>query len=46
VIIFLDTSALTKLFQAEEGTQKVIEWVENAHKTALLDATAKSSFSY
>lgn len=37
MIIFLDTSALAKLFQAEKGTQKVIEWVNNAQKATVLD---------
>ena len=37
MIIFLDTSALAKLFQAEEGTHKVIEWVNSAQKTTVLD---------
>ena len=37
MIIFLDTSALAKLFQAEEGTYKVIEWVNSAQKATVLD---------
>lgn len=37
MIIFLDTSALVKLFQAEEGTQKVIDWVQKAQGITLLD---------
>ncbi len=37
MILFLDTSALVKLFQAESGTQLVIKWVEDAKKITLLD---------
>jgi uncharacterized protein len=37
MILFLDTSALVKLFQSETGTQLVIKWVEGAHKITLLD---------
>lgn len=44
MIIFLDTSALVKLFQAEDGTQNVMEWVDNAHKIILLDL-AKLEFT-
>lgn len=35
--LFLDTSVLVKLFQAENGTKAVIDWVNNARKIILLD---------
>lgn len=37
MIIFLDTSALVKLFQKEKGTDEVIHWVETAQRVTLLD---------
>lgn len=37
MILFLDTSALVKLFQAEDGTRAVIDWVHNSRKITLLD---------
>ncbi|MBF0231375.1 MAG: type II toxin-antitoxin system VapC family toxin [Desulfamplus sp.] len=37
MILFFDTSALVKLFQAEDGTATIIEWVEAAEKLYLLD---------
>ena len=37
MILFLDTSALVKLFQVENGTPAVIEWVRIAERINLLD---------
>lgn len=37
MIIFLDTSALVKLFQAETGSENVLRWVKSANITHLLD---------
>ena len=37
MILFLDTSALVKLFQAESGTPAVIQWVQTAQRVNLPD---------
>ena len=37
MILFLDTSALVKIFQKEKGTEEVIHWVGNAQRVTLLD---------
>ena len=37
MILFLDTSALVKLFQTEAGTDALMQWVESARQVTLLD---------
>ncbi len=37
MILFLDTSALVKLFQPEHGTQEMIQWVQAAQQVNLLE---------